>query len=218
MKKNISLFVSIIIIVTFLMSGVASASTLLMVGSTGSGVASLQTKLQYIGYNPGTVDGIFGQKTKSAVVSFQADMGLTVDGIAGPNTSQMLERVYERQRTTAGIIATSENLIGVPYVYGGTSSSGFDCSGFVQYVFSKQGIFLPRNSASQYSYGTPVSYNSLRAGDLVFFSFNGTGTVSHVGIYIGGGQFINATSSSGIAISTFSPYWWNGYMGARRVY
>lgn len=218
MKRNISLFISIIIIVTFLMSGFANASTLLMAGSSGSEVASLQSKLQYVGYNPGIVDGIFGQKTRSAVLSFQTDMGLSADGIVGPVTSQVLERVYERQRTTNGILSVSRSLVGVPYVFGGTSPSGFDCSGFVQYVFGKQGIYLPRNSASQYNYGTHIPYNSLRAGDLVFFSFNGSGTISHVGIYIGGGQFINATSSSGVTISTFSPYWWNGYMGASRVY
>ena len=77
--------------------------------------------------------------------------------------------------------------LGTPYVYGGASPGGFDCSGLVMYVFNQIGVSLPHNAAAQYGYGMPVSRDQLQAGDLVFF--NGLG---HVGIYIGGGQFIHA--------------------------
>ncbi len=77
--------------------------------------------------------------------------------------------------------------LGVPYVWGGASPGGFDCSGFVMFVYAQMGVSLPHHAADQYNYGTPVSRDQLEPGDLVFF--DGLG---HVGIYIGGGQFVHA--------------------------
>lgn len=115
------------------------------------------------------------------------------------------------------IVNTAKQYIGVPYVWGGTSPKGFDCSGFVQYVFAKHGVSLPRTSSQQWGVGSPVSRDALRAGDLVFFNTNGQG-VSHVGIYIGNGQFIHASSSRGIMISELSnSYWSPRYVGAKQV-
>ena len=86
------------------------------------------------------------------------------------------------------VVGIALQYLGIPYVWGGSSpSTGFDCSGFTSYVFAQVGVSLPHHAASQYSYGTPVSYDQLAAGDLVFFSGLG-----HVGIYIGGGQFVHA--------------------------
>lgn len=218
MKKNIVLLLSVVIIGTLIMAPVARAYTVLKVGSYGSEVKTLQANLKYVGYNPGVVDGIYGQMTKSAVMAFQKSYGLQVDGIAGPVTLGTLDRVVQRQRITNGIIATSKSLIGVPYAWGGTTPAGFDCSGFTKYVFAEQGITIPRVSADQYRIGTPVAFNSLKPGDLVFFSLNNNGQVSHVGIYIGNGQFINATTSKGVVISSFTSYWTNIYVGAKRVY
>lgn len=218
MKRNIILLISVVIIGTLFTAKVASAATYLSVGSYGSEVRTVQTELKTLGYSVGTVDGIFGQLTRSAVIAFQANHGLSADGIAGPVTSRALSNVYKRKLTTNGIIATSESLIGVPYAWGGTTPSGFDCSGFTGYVFSKQGITLPRSSGDQYKTGTPISYSSLIPGDLVFFSFSSSREVSHVGIYIGNGRFINATTTKGVAISSFTSYWLNAYVGARRVY
>ena len=115
------------------------------------------------------------------------------------------------------IIATAKQYIGVPYVWGGSTPDGFDCSGFVQYVFNRHKVTLPRVTTQQYQVGTYVSKSNLKAGDLVFFNTSGSG-VSHVGIYIGNDQFIHASTSKGVTISKLSSdYWAQRYYGARRV-
>ncbi|MDP4126232.1 MAG: C40 family peptidase [Bacillota bacterium] len=114
------------------------------------------------------------------------------------------------------IIAKSESYIGTKYVVGGTSYRGIDCSGLTMNAFRAAGIYLPRVSSSQYKVGTYVPANRLAPGDLVFFSFNGR-SITHVGIYLGNGKFINATSHKGVTISRFSSYWWKAYVGAKRV-
>lgn len=117
----------------------------------------------------------------------------------------------------AAIITTGKQYLGVKYVYGGTTPSGFDCSGFVQYIFAKNGVNLPRVSRDQFKVGTPVSFNNLQPGDLVFFSLAKNGVVDHEGIYIGNGQFLNAASSKGVTIYDLGPYWKSAYIGAKRV-
>jgi len=115
------------------------------------------------------------------------------------------------------IVSYAKSLLGVRYVYGGTTPTGFDCSGYTSYVYKKAGITLPRTSVSQYGVGTSVSKSNLQAGDLVFYNNLGKGP-THVGIYIGGGQFISA-ESEGIAISSINDkyYWGKYYIGARRI-
>lgn len=107
--------------------------------------------------------------------------------------------------------------IGTTYKFGGTSTTGFDCSGFTSYVFKSIGLTLPRTSKAQFSVGTSVSRNNLRSGDLVFFNTFGSG-VSHVGIYVGGGKFAQSSSSRGVTVTSLSQaYWANRYVGAKRV-
>ncbi len=110
----------------------------------------------------------------------------------------------------------AEQFEGVPYAWGGTSpSSGFDCSGFVQYVYAHYGTLLPRTSYSQYGVGTSVDKSDLEPGDIVFFDTNGSGA-SHDGIYEGNGQFINAASKKVEVDDMTSSYWASHYVGARR--
>lgn len=109
---------------------------------------------------------------------------------------------------------------GYPYVYGGSSPSGFDCSGFVTYVCKQNGFSVNRTASAQMSNGTVVSRDQLQPGDLVFFnSGNPSKLATHVGIYIGNGQFIHAsTPSTGVIISDInSSYYSNSFVGARRL-
>jgi peptidoglycan DL-endopeptidase CwlO len=112
-----------------------------------------------------------------------------------------------------GVVGIAMQYLGTPYVYGGSSPSGFDCSGFVMYVYSKVGVSLPHNAAAQYGYGTPVSRSQLQPGDLVFF--NGLG---HNGIYIGGGSFIHSPHTGDVVkISSISGWYSSTWVGAKRL-
>jgi cell wall-associated NlpC family hydrolase len=107
---------------------------------------------------------------------------------------------------------------GTPYRNGGADPAGFDCSGLVQYVFEQHGIAMPRDVRTQFSVGTTVNADALEPGDLVFFSTVAPGA-SHVGIVIGGDQFVHAPSSRGVVrVERLSAeYWADRFVGARRV-
>jgi cell wall-associated NlpC family hydrolase len=116
------------------------------------------------------------------------------------------------------IVNEAKQHIGVEYVFGGSSPSGFDCSGFVRYVYKQAGIKLPRSSADQYEVGKTVSKGDLEPGDLVFFSGTYKSGISHAGIYVGDNKFISASSSKGIKIDSLKGgYWGPKYTGTKRV-
>jgi cell wall-associated NlpC family hydrolase len=154
------------------------------------------------------------------------DADLEMWGGAGAARRAHADATDPIHRFARGIISRTSSLalsltrsamrfIGTPYVFGGTSASGFDCSGYTQHVFATLGIALPRTADAQYYAGRPT-VGGIAAGDLVFFQTYLPGP-SHVGIYLGGGHFIHS-SSHGVRISKLSEaYWAARYLGAKRV-
>ncbi|MEG0876592.1 MAG: SH3 domain-containing C40 family peptidase [Oscillospiraceae bacterium] len=116
------------------------------------------------------------------------------------------------------IVDTAMKYMGVPYVWGGTSASGFDCSGFVYYVYKECGYTINRTAASIYSNGVSVDKANLQVGDAICFS-SSRNSIGHVGIYVGDGKFIHSSSGSGsVIISELSmDYYENHYVGSRRI-
>ncbi|MBQ9377489.1 MAG: C40 family peptidase [Schwartzia sp.] len=117
------------------------------------------------------------------------------------------------------LLKTAESFIGVPYVWGGDSPSGFDCSGFIQYVFQQMGLKLPRTADEQFNYGYIVQKDQLLPGDLVFFETYEPGP-SHVGIYYNAHYFIHADSAAGmITFDTLDrAYREETFLGGRRMF
>ena len=149
---------------------------------------------------------------KSGVMAFLVALAIFFSPVGGSHQAEASTISSEDFTTKA------KEFIGVKYRYGGTSTAGFDCSGYVRHVFSQLGVSLPRTSASMYDTGTEVSKSDLAVGDLVFFNTSGRG-VSHVGIYIGGDKFIRSMSGTGVTITDINDkwYWGSRYVGAKRV-
>ena len=116
------------------------------------------------------------------------------------------------------ITSTALELRGVPFVDGGTTPSGFDCSGFTSYVFQQHGVALPRLTAEQYRVGSDIDPDAIEAGDLLFFTTVAPGA-SHVALAIGGDEFVHAPSERGqVRVERLSSsYWSRRFLGARRV-
>ncbi len=115
------------------------------------------------------------------------------------------------------IVDSAKKYMGVPYVFGGTSPSGFDCSGFLQYVFRQNGFEIPRLADEQYKLGKSAKVSQLEIGDLVFFSTYLDGA-SHCGFYVGDGNFLHTSSSKGVRIDSLSNVYWNPrFIGGRKI-
>jgi cell wall-associated NlpC family hydrolase len=120
---------------------------------------------------------------------------------------------------SSDIVRTAYSYRGTPYVYGGSSRGGFDCSGFTSYLYSRQGVALPHTARGQFAMGRKVDRSDLKPGDLVFFHTVTPG-ISHVGVYVGNGHFIHASSrrSGGVRVDSLdSGYYKDHFRGARRI-
>jgi peptidoglycan endopeptidase LytE len=132
------------------------------------------------------------------------------------NASAPVMATYASSSKVSALIAEAKKYIGVPYVWAGSTPSGFDCSGYLNYVYAKSGISIPRTVATIWNATKPVS--ALRSGDLVFFETYKTGP-SHAGIYLGNNKFIHAGSSRGVEISDMTnSYWQPRYLGAKTTF
>ncbi len=144
--------------------------------------------------------------------SSQNQVLTTVVGVTAVAPQQ--DTVVAPPSTHSGVVGVALSQLGTPYVWGGAAPGGFDCSGLVMWAFAQVGVSLPHSSYAQYSYGVPVSRDQLQPGDILFF--DGLG---HVGIYIGGDEFVEAPHTGDVVkISSLSERWYSGsYVGARRI-
>lgn len=150
-------------------------------------------------------------ETLGYILQWDNDNGIAIIGQDG----QYHAPAWYKPTKADKLAETAKSLTGIRYVWGGTTTKGFDCSGFVNYVFDQYGIDLPRTSRSMYD-TSGESVIGLQKGDLVFFNIGKVTT--HVGIYLGDGQFVSATTSSGTKIdSIYSSYWNSKFIGAKRV-
>jgi cell wall-associated NlpC family hydrolase len=142
----------------------------------------------------------------------QAQAATTVVGASAVTPSN--DTVVAPPETHGGVVGIALSQVGVPYVWGGASPSGFDCSGLVMWAYAQVGVSLPHSSYAQFAMGVPVAKSDLQPGDLVFF--DGAG---HVGIYIGNGQFVEAPHTGAfVQVSNLNEGWYvSAYTGARRI-
>lgn len=190
-------------------------------GDEGQDVLDIQKRLVELNYPVSSLDGFFGEETTTAVKLFQTDKGMAADGIVGPATFRaMMNKDMPVNRAEAPVVkrvlTTAFRMLGVPYVFGGTTPRGFDCSGFVQYCFRSAGIELPRTCDVQIYSGKPIKPSELRRGDLVFFTTYEPGA-SHVGIYLGDGNFIHAGGRAVKISPVFTDYYGSRWYGACRI-
>jgi cell wall-associated NlpC family hydrolase len=184
---------------------------ILQLGDVSPGVGRVQRLLQI------PADHVFGRQTLHAVLAFQRHHGLLPDGRVGPNTWHALGTSHHGRPSRAALgrraLRIARGYVGVPYVWGGSTPRGFDCSGLVWYAFRRLGVAVPRVTYSQWWAGRHVSRRALRPGDLVFFADR-----SHVGIWAGHGWFLQAPHTGSVVhFSSFRGWYRRHYAGAVRI-
>ena len=183
------------------------------------------TDVLHIRSGPSTEDERIGQLSRGAVVTILEEKDGWYRLQRGYISADYVTQISAEEASNSGkgsdMAEFALSLVGCPYVYGGNSPKGFDCSGFVKYVANYFGHTVARTASDQMENGTPVSWDELQPGDLVFFKKSGSSArrASHVGIYIGGGQFVHAsTSRVGVIVSGMNEaYYTSGFVGARRL-
>lgn len=145
-----------------------------------------------------------------ALAGFLAGCASVAERATEPSTSD----IETPRGGSADVVAVARKYIGAPYRWGGSSPSGFDCSGLVRYAYAQVGVELPHNAAKQYALGVPVEREDLQPGDIVFFD-----RLRHNGIYIGGGRFIHARQTGKrVAVAGLDEAWYaTHWVGARRI-
>jgi len=199
-------------------------------GDNSVDVKVVQEVLLYYGYYQGSVDSIYGSLTDQAIKDMHDDIYTEETNVteasveveeekneqAENNKEESEVQQLDVEKSDSSIIPQAKSFLGTPYVWGGTNPSGFDCSGFIQYLYAEQDIVIPRTVNEIWNYSTSVSSPSI--GDLVFFETYQAGP-SHLGIYLGNNEFIHAGTSNGVQISELhgSEYWESRYLGAKRI-
>jgi len=179
----------------------------------GMTVAELKeiNHLQTEGLHPG--DKLYVRSNRIADES-----GVNANTVRTRGVSQPSRGVATGLSQARNIISTAMEYLGTEYRSGGASPGGFDCSGFVMYVFSQHGISLPHSSRAQAGLGVQVEKSELQPGDLVFFATGEAGHINHVGIYTGEGNFIHASTNRGITVTGLGEsYYSSCYICARRI-
>lgn len=223
MLSKIKIIVLLYILFAFTFVAGVEAFACFIEGDKGQAIMDIQKGLKNKKVYNAEITGVFDDNTAAAVIKWQKTKKIKSTGIVDDVLyKELTGKEYKGVKLdakTKAIIETAFKYIGTPYVFGGTTPKGFDCSGYVQYVFKQNKIDIPRLADEEYNKtGKKVERKKLQPGDLVFFTTYEKGP-SHVGIYIGDDKFINATSSSGVKVCRVSdPYYWGKrYFGAKRV-
>ena len=229
----------------FLMSDQA-LPYMILPGNKGTDVIDAQSRLKELGYLSGKVTGFYGDETEKAVRAFQKNNGLTVDAKIGVKTRYLLfspkakPAVKPTPKPTAKpgssalatpkasskitkMIEAAKGKLGKSYVWSAVGPNSFDCSGFVYYSLKQAGLSVSRYNAAGYAENDAwkkiSSISSLKKGDLIFWKEPGSSRVSHAGIYLGGNEFIHASSGKGkVVITSFSNYWRDNFVCGRRPF
>lgn len=140
-------------------------------------------------------------------------------GPSGPAGASPVLPGTEAGRLRHAVVQTALDVLGTPYVWGGSDANGFDCSGLIQYAYGRHGVSVPRVSSDQVRAGRAVSLQaeSLEPGDILGFALDGDGKTSHVGLYIGDGRFIHSGSAGVQQAEIRNPYWRARWVAARRI-
>ena len=173
-----------------------------------------------------TEDGWYKVKLSNGKIGWASAQYISTSGDntnSGNTSQESTQSPSNNQSNTSSkvqaIVNTAKAQIGKKKAWGAEGPNAFDCSGLTYYIYKQNGITIPRTSREQSNFGTTVSKSNLQPGDLLFFSTDGSGGVSHVGIYVGNGQMVHVSSSKNSVISTSinTSYWQKAYIRAKRV-